>query len=170
MLKLMNRRHEDSYKIAQYIKNRDLILRTSLMTGFPGETEDDFSKMLQFVRQGYIDLLGVFTYSRVPNTPAYAMKNQIPAEIAMERANALIKEHRKHALKKMRSKIGEEYDAVFYYADNNTAIGRLIIDMAESDNKSFVQISEEPVYLGKKQKVKVTGVKNYEYEVKILDN
>jgi len=140
------------------------------MTGFPGETDDDFNEMLKFVKQGYIDLLGVFTYSRVKNTPAYSMSNQVPVKIAMERANQLIKEHRRHALKKMKGRIGGKYDAVFYYVDDNVSTGRLIIDMAESDNRSFAYFSGKLVNPGRRYRVEVVDVKNYEYEVKILDN
>ena len=55
----------------------DVILRTSLIVGFPGETEEDFNKLYEFVKKGYFDKLGVFTYSKEDGTPAARLKEQI---------------------------------------------------------------------------------------------
>lgn len=166
----MNRPYEDPYRIAEHIRKRGLILRTSLMTGFPGETEKEFEKMVEFVKSGLIDRLGVFTFSAVKSVPASSMRGKVDEDTALMRADILIKEQRKHALKKMKAHIGKVYDAVYEGSTDGKAHIRLIEDMPEGDNRAFsrgIVIGSAP---GERLRVKVWRIVNYEYEVKILDN
>ncbi|MEG2003751.1 MAG: 30S ribosomal protein S12 methylthiotransferase RimO [Clostridia bacterium] len=148
ILKSMNRRDtEESIKaIISKIRSKipNVILRTTLITGFPGETEEDFTKMLDFVKETKFERLGVFEYSREEDTAAYDMPNQIDEKIKHNRYGIIMREqqliHKKNNLKSVGiayTIICEGYDKVaecFY--------GRSYADAPDIDGKVYFQSSK----------------------------
>jgi ribosomal protein S12 methylthiotransferase len=128
MLKAMGRRSSraDIESLIQKLKARipDIILRTSLIAGFPGETEEDHQELLEFVKKGYFQHLGVFAYSREEGTPAYKLKGQIPKKIKEMRRDTIMAAQQENVMKFNSSRIHHCYDTmvegvaddgIFYY-------------------------------------------------------
>ena len=109
LLKRMHRRgtRDDILRCVRMAQERDLTLRTSIIVGFPGETEDQFRELLDFVRMARFDRLGAFTYSPEEGTPAAKLPDQIPEEIKQERMDRLMKVQAEISLEKNEKRLGE---------------------------------------------------------------
>lgn len=111
LLKNMNRRGDKKYiielikKIRSHVPNA--VLRTTLIVGFPGETEDDFEELLDFVKETKFDHLGAFTYSREEGTKSYDMGDQVEEIVKQDRLNRLMKVQRKISYELNKSRVGE---------------------------------------------------------------
>ena len=116
MLKRMARRTNQAELRERIAKLRDeipdIILRTTLITGFPGETEDDFKELYNFVDEMEFDRLGVFTYSAEEGTPAAAMDNQIDEEVKIARRNEIMELQQEISAEKAESRIGKVYEVL----------------------------------------------------------
>src|SRR5699024_9757072 len=87
----------------------DIVLRTTLITGFPGETQEDHEELMEFVDEMEFDRLGVFTYSPEEGTPAASMENQIPEEVKEERRDEIMELQQEISLEKGNARIGQEF-------------------------------------------------------------
>ena len=121
----------------------DIALRTTLITGFPGETEEDFEEMKEFVRQMRFERLGVFTYSQEEDTPAAEMEDQIPEEIKEERRDIIMAMQQEIAFENNESRIGEEMDVMIegYLPDDDIYVGRSYMDAPDVDGFVFLSTS-----------------------------
>jgi ribosomal protein S12 methylthiotransferase len=90
-----------------------IAIRTTFITGFPGETEEDFEELMTFVKNCRFDNLGVFTYSDEEGTPAFDLPNKVDPKIAKQRRNRLMKEQAKISKQLNRSKVGNTYPVIF---------------------------------------------------------
>ncbi len=110
MLTQMNRHLDEpqTRKLLQRLRDRipDLTLRTSFIVGFPGETREQFDKLLEFVKEGHFERVGVFPYSREEGTPAAKMPEQVPARTKRSRLNKLMKAQARVSFNKNRSLVG----------------------------------------------------------------
>jgi ribosomal protein S12 methylthiotransferase len=102
----------------------EVYLRTTLMTGFPGETEADFAEMVRFVREAGVHHLGVFPYSREDGTPAASMDGQIAPELARERAQILVEEQSKVSRALLMELVGKEFEVLGEGDDEDGSFGR----------------------------------------------
>ncbi len=136
ILKKMGRVYIDAYKFAKYVKMKNLILRSSFIVGFPNETEKDFLELYNFIKEGFIDKLGIFTYSRQENTKSYNFNNRIHYKTAEKRRKLLFQLQEDIVYEKMKKYIGENKKAVLYEYDNENKeyYGRLLEDMYDIDN------------------------------------
>ena len=91
----------------------DIAVRTTFITGFPGETKEDFKELLAFVRNVEFDRVGVFTYSNEEGTPAYDLPNKVDSKLATQRRARLMKEQAKISRQKNRARIGETVRVLF---------------------------------------------------------
>lgn len=112
----------------------DLTLRTTFITGLPGETEDDYKKLKDFIIEQEFERLGVFSYSPEPGTPAASFPNQVPHELAEERALELMDIQSKISLKNNKLLVGREFDVIVDFIGEAGAIGRSYMDAPEIDN------------------------------------
>ncbi|MGE3062248.1 MAG: MiaB/RimO family radical SAM methylthiotransferase [bacterium] len=160
LLKKMGRSGEDVRNVARFAKERGLILRSTVMVGFPGETDSDFKNLLEFISEGYVDKLGVFVYSDEKNTPAFKMKEKVQEKRKRERFNEVIKTYRKLAFENMKKNVGSIKQAVFYSFKGEYYVGRLMEDAPEIDS---ALLCKNKVDLNKVVEVKIRGVKNYTY-------
>jgi ribosomal protein S12 methylthiotransferase len=117
VLKLMKRggTSESLEKLIARVRERvpGIAIRTTFITGFPGETEEDFEELIRFVQNCQFDNLGVFTYSDEEGTPAFDLPNKVDPRVAMHRRNRLMKEQAKISKRLNKSKIGNTYKVIF---------------------------------------------------------
>ncbi len=172
VLKRMNRRTTGKQieELINKIKKQipDVILRTSLIVGFPGETEEDFNKLYEFVKKGYFDKLGVFTYSKEDGTPAARLKEQIHPATKKKRYNLIMSTAKNISAEKLKSYIGKEYkvlveDTTFDY---KFCVGRSYMDIPDTDGMVIIKDCDTKL-VGEFVNCKVTAVNNYDLIAKI---
>ena len=141
----------------------DIVLRTTLITGFPGETEEDHEELKEFVDEMEFDRLGVFTYSPEENTPAAEMVDQIPEEVKEERRDELMELQQEISYDRGQDRIGQELLVMIEgkVADESAYIGRTYGDAPKVDGYIFVQTGEL-LMTGDFAKVRVTGALEYD--------
>ena len=141
----------------------DIVLRTTLITGFPGETEEDHEELMEFVDEMEFDRLGVFTYSPEEDTPAAGMPDQIPEEIKEERRDEIMELQQEISYDKGMDRIGQELLVMIEgkVADESAYIGRTYGDAPKVDGYIFVQTGEL-LMTGDFAKVRVTGALEYD--------
>lgn len=141
----------------------DIVLRTTLITGFPGETEEDHETLMEFVNEMEFDRLGVFTYSAEEDTPAASMEGQIPEEVKEERRDALMELQQEVSYDKGTERIGQELLVMIEgkVSGESAYIARTYGDAPKVDGYIFVQTGELLV-TGDFAKVRVTGAMEYD--------
>lgn len=141
----------------------DIVLRTTLITGFPGETEEDHEELKEFVDEMEFERLGVFTYSPEENTPAAEMADQVPEEVKEERRDELMELQQEISYDRGQDRIGQELLVMIEgkVADESAYIGRTYGDAPKVDGYIFVQTGEL-LMTGDFAKVRVTGALEYD--------
>ena len=141
----------------------DICLRTTLITGFPGETEEQHEELAEFVDEMEFDRLGVFTYSPEEGTPAASMPDQIDEEVKEERQAELMELQQEIAFDNAESMIGREVLVMIEgkVADENAYVGRTYRDAPNVDGLIFINTDEE-ILSGDFARVKVTGALEYD--------
>ena len=167
VLKRMGRRtsNEDLRRIIGKLRAQipDIALRTSLITGFPGETEEDHEELYRFVNEMEFDRLGVFTYSREENTPAAVMPNQIDEEVKEARRDEIMELQQAIAFEKAEDMVGQVLWCMIEgkVADEDVYVGRTYKDAPNVDGYIFVQTSAT-LMTGDFVKVQVTDSNEYD--------
>ena len=173
VLKRMGRRTSKDELVAMVNKLReripDIILRTTLIAGFPGETEENHQEMMEFVDEMEFDRLGVFTYSPEENTPAAQMENQLPEEIKEQWRDEIMELQQEIAFDKSESMIGRELLVMVEgkIANEPAYVGRTYMDAPGIDGNIFINTGEE-FMSGDLVMVKVTGANEYDLIGEIL--
>lgn len=141
----------------------DIILRTTLISGFPGETKEDHQELINFVKDMRFDRLGVFAYSPEEGTPAADMDMQVSEEVKEERRNELMEIQQEIAFELSEEKIGREMVAMIEgrIVDENAYLGRTYMDAPEVDGNVFITTDEELI-TGDFVKVLITGAAGYD--------
>ena len=167
ILKKMGRRTDKNQIISIVQKLRkeipNIAIRTTLISGFPGETQENHENLIEFVEEMKFDRLGVFTYSREEGTPASKMKGQISSKIKEKRRNEIMEIQQELAFEKAESRIGEIMSVMIEgkLADENAYVGRTYMDAPNIDGNIFIT-TEETLESGQFVKVKVTGASEYD--------
>lgn len=148
----------------------DIVLRTTLISGFPGETQEDHQELLEFVDEMEFDRLGVFTYSAEEDTPAASMKGQIPEEVKEERRDELMELQQEISLEKGDARIGQELLVMIEgkVSGESAYIGRTYGDAPKVDGYIFVQTGEL-LMTGDFARVRVTGALEYDLIGELAD-
>lgn len=141
----------------------DIAIRTTLITGFPGETEEQHQELVDFVDEMEFDRLGVFTYSPEEDTPAAEMEGQIPEEVKEDRQAEIMELQQEIAFEQAEDKVGKEVLVMIEgkVADENAYVGRTYKDAPNVDGLIFVN-TEEELMSGDFARVKVTGAAEYD--------
>lgn len=151
----------------------DAVIRTSLITGFPGETEEDHEMLKQFLIDYKLDRVGVFKYSREENTAAYKLKNQIAEEVKSLRQEELMKIQQEISYNSNAVRIGKTYDVIidedsrdsedssYDETDNYEYLGRTFMDSPEIDGAVFVS-SDRKLNIGEIYKVTIVDALEYD--------
>ena len=141
----------------------EICLRTTLISGFPGETQEEHEELVEFVKQLKFDRLGVFTYSPEEDTPAASMENQIPEEVKEERRAEIMKEQQKIAFSAGEELLYQKLEVLIEGSlpEENVFIGRTYKDAPNVDGYIFVHSSHE-LMSGEFVTVQVTDAKEYD--------
>ncbi|MCR4693357.1 MAG: 30S ribosomal protein S12 methylthiotransferase RimO [Firmicutes bacterium] len=141
----------------------DVSIRTSIIAGFPGETDEQFEELLEFVKETKFDRMGVFAYSKEEDTPAYDFPDQIDEEIKERRKNALMEIQQKISLAKNKAKIGSVQEVLCegYDRDNFMYFGRSRADSIDVDGKVYFAADDE-VEIGTFVKVEILDADEYD--------
>ena len=172
ILKKMNRKTSKKQitELLEKIRTQipEVTLRTSLIVGFPGETNDDFKELQEFVSQAKFDKLGAFMYSKEEGTPAEKLPNQIHRNTKKSRYNKIMQEQQKISKQNLENKIGKTYDVLIEEIsfDKKFLIGRTMQDVPEIDGLVYVKVQENDLTveqkIGQIIKCKITKVSNYD--------
>lgn len=148
----------------------DIVLRTTLITGFPGETDEDHQELMEFVDEMEFDRLGVFTYSAEEGTPAEKMTDQVPEELKEERRDELMEFQQEISLEKGNDRIGQELMVMIEgkVAGESAYIARTYGDAPKVDGYLFVQTGEL-MMTGDFARVHVTGALEYDLIGELAD-
>lgn len=167
ILKRMGRRTNRAELVSLVEKLRkeipDIVLRTTLITGFPGETEEEFKNMVDFVDSMEFDRLGVFPYSAEEGTKAAEMDGQITEEVKESRRNEIMALQQEISADKAASRIDDEMSVLIegYLYEDDIYIGRTYMDAPKVDGNVFVR-AEEELISGDIVPVRITGANEYD--------
>ncbi len=139
-----------------------LAVRTTLIVGYPGETEADFQEMYDWVEKSRFDRLGVFTYSHEENTHAYNFEDDVPEEVKRERADQIMELQSGISYELNQEKIGKTFKVLFDRVEGDYFIGRTEFDSPEVDNEVLVNKADSYIRLGDFAHVKITSADHYD--------
>lgn len=171
MLKSMRRliTAKKTNQLIDQIRDRipEIALRTTLISGFPGETEADFEETMSWVADKRFDRLGIFPYSHEENTHAFGLEDDVPEVVKQERAEAIMEVQSgiSHALNQ--EKIGKTYRVLFDRVEGDYFVGRTEYDSPEVDNEVLIPKSEAFVRIGDFAEVTITEADTYDLYGKI---
>jgi len=145
------------------------VIRTSLITGFPGETDEEHEELKNFLKEYKLDKVGIFKYSREENTPAYKLPDQISEEVMEQRHNELMEVQLGISYENSLSKIGKTFDVLIEEKDvENIYVGRTYMDSIDIDGCVYVT-SDEELVLGDIYKVKINDALEYDLIGDVID-
>jgi ribosomal protein S12 methylthiotransferase len=171
VLKMMGRNYtsEDLYRLFDNIRSAvpDAVLRTAIIVGFPGETDNDFERLLTFVQDIRFDNLGVFIYSDAEDLPSHRLSGHIPKSVATNRYDQLMSSQQKISLINNRKYIGKTYNVLVEEAiDNNLCRGRTFFQAPEVDG--ITDIHSENQSIGSFAHVRIEAASEYDLEGKVV--
>lgn len=172
ILKAMRRgtTREKTEELVAQIRERvpGITIRTTLIAGYPGETEADFQEMYDFVESSRFDRLGIFTYSHEENTHAYNFEDDVPEEEKRRRADAIMELQSGISYELNQQKVGKIYKVLFDRVEGDYFIGRTEFDSPEVDNEVLVKKSEDYVRIGDFALVEITSADHYDLYGKVI--
>ena len=141
----------------------DLTLRSTFIVGFPGEKEEDFQMLLDFLKEAQLDRVGCFKFSPVEGAPATEMADQVPEEVKEERFHRFMQLQQEISAERLKQKIGQTLDVIVDEIDNEGIIGRTKADAPEVDGLVYIEnLSGTPVKVGEFIKVTITHSDEYD--------
>ena len=141
----------------------DLILRSTFIVGFPGETEEDFQMLLDFLKEAQLDRVGCFKFSPVEGAPATEMADQVPEDVKEERFHRFMQLQQEISAERLKQKIGQTLDVIVDEIDDEGIIGRTKADAPEVDGLVYIEnLSGTPVKVGEFIKVTITHSDEYD--------
>ena len=151
--KLLNKFREAVPKMA---------IRTTLIVGYPGETEEDFQKLKDFVKAMRFDRLGCFTYSHEENTTAYELADDVPEEVKLQRANEIMELQSQISWELNQAKVGKVFRCLIDRKEGNYFVGRTEYDSPDVDNEVLIDAKKHYVKIGDFTDVKITEAVDYD--------
>jgi ribosomal protein S12 methylthiotransferase len=139
-----------------------IAIRTTLITGYPGETEKDHEEMLEWVSASRFERLGVFTYSHEENTHAYSLNDDVPADIKQERAEAVMDIQQGISAQLNQEKVGQEFKVLFDRKEGDYFIGRTEFDSPEVDNEVLVKAENHYLRIGDFAQIKIDKAEEFD--------
>lgn len=146
----------------------DITIRTTILVGFPGETEEEFEDLCNFVEETRFDRLGVFQYSHEEDTSAYQLVDDVPAEIKAERAETIMEIQREISYDKNEYKIGKVFKVLFDRKEGEYFVGRTEGDSPEVDNEVLVEAHDQFVRLGDFAQVLIEDANDFDLFGKVI--
>ncbi|HLG03512.1 MAG TPA: 30S ribosomal protein S12 methylthiotransferase RimO [Bacteroidia bacterium] len=146
-----------------------ITLRTTLITGYPGETEKDHEEMLRWVEETRFERLGVFTYSHEENTHAFGLRDDVPADIKQARAEAIMEVQQGISLQLNQQLVGKTFDVLFDRKEGDYFIGRTEADSPEVDNEVLVRAQESYLRIGDFARVKIDKAEEFDLYGSVIE-
>ena len=167
MLDLMRRQitRKETEELIRTIREKvpGIAIRTTFLVGHPGETEEDFEELLDFVREQQFERVGVFKYSHEESTRAYDFEDDVPDEVKEERAAMLMEVQEEISLQKNEAKVGNTYKVLFDRKEGKYFIGRTESDSPEVDNEVLVAAKKNTyIRLGDFANIRITSAEEHD--------
>ncbi|MCX6249072.1 MAG: 30S ribosomal protein S12 methylthiotransferase RimO [Bacteroidetes bacterium] len=145
------------------------VIRTTLITGYPGETEKDFKELQDFISQSRFDRLGVFTYSHEEGTGAYELKNTVPGKVKQERASTLMEMQEEISLRLNSARIGSFLKVIIDREEEEFYVGRTEFDSPEIDNEVLIPKTGKQLNIGSFYMGRITAAESFDLYAEIED-
>ncbi len=172
MLQLMRRgtTREKTEQLIETFREKvpGIAIRTTLIAGHPGETEQDFDEMLGFVERSRFDRLGVFSYSHEENTHSHSMTDDVPSDIKQERVDTIMEVQQGISLELNQAKIGKTFKTLIDRKEGGTFIGRTEFDSPEVDNEVIIENKENYLRIGDFVNVKVNSATEFDLTGRVI--
>ncbi|MDN4166234.1 30S ribosomal protein S12 methylthiotransferase RimO [Cytophagales bacterium LB-30] len=172
MLKLMRRgiTREKTEELIATIRQKvpGIALRTTLISGHPGETEEDFADMVDFVEKTRFDRLGIFNYSHEEQTHSYSMADDVPDEVKQERADIVMGIQEQISLEKNQARVGQEMKVLIDRKESGQYIGRTEFDSPEVDNEVIFDAKAAYLRVGDFVQAKITGATEFDLHAEVI--
>ncbi len=139
-----------------------MAIRTTLIVGYPGETEEDYQILKQWVKDQRFDRMGCFTYSHEENTHAYHLEDDVPEEVKQERANEIMEIQSQISWELNQQKIGNIYRVMIDRKRGNYFVGRTEFDSPDVDNEVLIDATQHYVSVGEFAMVKITAAEDFD--------
>jgi ribosomal protein S12 methylthiotransferase len=139
-----------------------IAIRTTLLVGFPGETDEEFEDMVDFVKEMEFERVGVFQYSHEEDTSAYELEDDVPAEVKVERASKIMEVQQDISFEKNEAKVGQTLKVLFDRKEGDFFIGRTESDSPEVDNEVLVKAATNYVRIGDFAEIKIIEASDYD--------
>ena len=155
---------QETRDLIQYAREKvpGIAIRTTLLVGFPGETEAEFAELCDFVEEMRFERVGVFQYSHEEDTRAYELADDVSPEVKAERARRIMDIQQEISYEKNQEKIGQTLRVLFDRKEGGYFVGRTEADSAEVDNEVLVAAKDQYVRIGDFAKVKITGAEEFD--------
>lgn len=153
-------------KFREYVP--DMAIRTTLIVGFPGETEEKFQELKEWVKEQRFDRLGCFTYSHEENTTAYLLEDDVPQEVKEKRVEEIMELQSQISWEKNQEKVGKTFKCIFDRKEGNYFVGRTEFDSPDVDNTVLVSAENTYISIGEFLNVKITEAEDYDLYGEIL--
>jgi ribosomal protein S12 methylthiotransferase len=140
----------------------EMTIRTTLIVGYPGETQEDFETLRDWVKEMRFERLGCFTYSHEENTHAYNLEDDVPEEVKMERANEIMEIQSQISWELNQAKIGQEFKVVIDRKEGNYFVGRTEFDSPDVDNEVRIDATKTYLKTGEFTKIKVIEAEDFD--------
>ena len=140
----------------------DIVLRTTLIVGYPGETEKDFEILKKWVKEMRFERLGCFKYSHEEDTHAYLLKDDVPEELKQKRLNEIMEIQSKIALNNNEKLVGRVFKCLIDRKEGTNFIGRTFMDSPDVDNEVVIDAKKFYVKLGEFVSIRIIGANNYD--------
>ncbi len=144
----------------------NIALRTTLIAGYPGETEKDVEEVIDFVEKTKFDRLGVFTYSHEENTHAYSLVDDVPEELKQERADQIMAVQQDISLELNQAKVGKQYKVLIDRIEKDHFVGRTEFDSPEVDNEVLITATDEYLRIGDFVNVEIESAAEFDLNAK----
>ncbi len=172
MLQLMRRgtTREKTEQLLQTFREKvpGIAIRTTLIAGHPGETQQDFDEMMGFVERSRFDRLGVFSYSHEENTHSHSMADDVPTDVKQERVDTIMELQQGISLELNQDKIGKTFKTLIDRKEGGTFIGRTEFDSPEVDNEMIIESKENYLRIGDFVNVKVDSATEFDLTGKVI--
>lgn len=146
----------------------DMAIRTTLIVGYPGETQQDFETLRDWVKEMRFERLGCFTYSHEENTHAYNLVDDVPEEVKMERANEIMAIQSQISWELNQQKIGNEYRVLIDRKEGSYYIGRTEFDSPDVDNEVLINTQSGYLRTGEFFQVKITAAEDFDLYAAVI--
>jgi ribosomal protein S12 methylthiotransferase len=146
----------------------NMAIRTTLIVGYPGETQEDFETLRDWVQEMRFERLGCFTYSHEENTHAYNLEDDVPEDVKMERANAIMEIQSHISWELNQQKIGQEFNVIIDRKEGGYYIGRTEFDSPDVDNEVLINGEEGYLRTGEFFTVKVTAAEDFDLYAEVV--